>query len=81
MHVDLVHVLDTILNDHGIAIILAPERGDTRGQFVTCASRLFNITCSSNYDHDVSIAHTRVLNDTGYDENIFYPILMELRRR
>lgn len=81
-HSGLVHVMDTILNDSGFVIMMAPRRKNTLELFCSKACSKFRVTVLENYDPLVWSRHQLAKKeDPMYDEDIHYPVLLLLSRK
>lgn len=78
---DLIESLWNLLDDNGLGLIMAPKRGDTLINFIQ-QSLIKGFKCREiiNYDDVVWEKHMILMNNLEYDENIHYPILIELTK-
>lgn len=65
----------------GFGLILAPSRGNTLNDFVECAERKgFKCNVIKCYNHVIWQSHLNLLSTNEYNENIHYPVLVEVRK-
>ncbi|XP_022649295.1 calmodulin-lysine N-methyltransferase-like [Varroa jacobsoni] len=79
----LVHTIWNLLKADGIAVVLAPARGDTFQDFVRLATeRGFEADLLMVYDTCVWELHSRYLKEKAhlYDANLHYPQMLILRK-
>lgn len=77
----LVNALWHLLKSDGCAIVTAPHRGKTLDSFVKQAkAKGFMCRASARYDDVIWCKHLRLKETPFYDENIHYPILIELTK-
>jgi calmodulin-lysine N-methyltransferase len=85
VHVDLLHTIDRLLTDDGVAVMVAPPRSGTLDQFVEVVrdSGAWDLVRSDVIDSAVVAAHKAAVADTeaGYDPNIHRPVLLRLSKR
>lgn len=78
---DLVKALWCLLNVEGVALIMAPKRGHTLNTFIAqCGEIGFKYKTIINYDRIVWEKHLALLDNSEYDQDIHYPILIELTK-
>lgn len=81
-HYGLLHVIAVLLKEAGFAVIMAPQRKDTRETFCSKASSQFSVEKIENYDPVVWSQHQAAKNeDPLYDEDIHYPMLLLLTKK
>ena len=81
-HSGLLHVMASLLNDNGSAIIMAPRRRDTLELFCSKATSQFNVVKVENYDSVIWSQHQAAKKENPmYDEDIHYPILLLLTKK
>lgn len=78
---DLIECLWAYLSSDGIAYIMAPERGNTLNSFIT-QSETKGFFCKKivNYSNVVWEKRLALLDNCDYDDNIHYPILIEVTK-
>lgn len=78
---DLIDAIWALLHPDGVALVMAPKRGNTLNSFVL-QSKLKGFTCkqSVKYNQLVWDKHLGLLENADYDENIHYPVLIELTK-
>lgn len=83
VHIDLAHVLTTLLKPDGVAIIVGPSRSGTLEQFSTQFKDELCISQTYSIDPVVENCHLEALNraNSNYDEDLHRPILLKLRSR
>ena len=71
-----------LLKRDGVALIFAPRRGKTLGQFLDICQEQFSFVSSSkHYCEKVTNCHKHELkNNSLYKQDIHFPILIELRK-
>ena len=80
-HSGLLHVMDTLLKDSGLAILMAPRRKNTLELFCSKACSRFSVVMYENYDSLMWSRHQLAKdNDPLYNEDIHYPVLMILSK-
>ncbi|XP_068728185.1 calmodulin-lysine N-methyltransferase-like [Montipora capricornis] len=78
----LVHVMDALLNESGLAIVMAPCRKNTLELFCSKARSRFSVTMLRNYDPLVWSRHQLAKReDPLYEEDIHYPVLLLLSKK
>lgn len=78
---DLVEVLWRLLSVDGLALVMAPKRGHTLETFMLECERIgFLCKKITNYNPTIWKKHLALLNNSDYDENVHYPILLELTK-
>jgi len=78
----LVRALHRLLSPTGVALVMAPDRAGTFGQFEAAARKVFDVDVQVNYNEDVWRVHQECLGGTpGYDPDIHYPKLITLRQK
>ncbi|GJQ85260.1 hypothetical protein Trydic_g18494 [Trypoxylus dichotomus] len=77
-------LIDTIwdtLDINGIGLVMAPNRGNTLQNFIQQSeNKGFKCREIKNYNNTVWERHLQLLENNDYDENIHYPILIELTK-
>lgn len=77
-------LIDTIwdtLNVSGLGLVMAPNRGNTLQNFIHHSeNKGFKCKKIMNYNNTVWERHLKLLENNDYDENIHYPILIELTK-
>lgn len=74
---DLIECLSSCLNVGGIALTMAPKRGDTLEMFIAqCISKGLTCKMMFNYNEIVWEKRLALLENGEYDDNIHYPILI-----
>lgn len=78
---DLIETLWDMLSCNGLALIMAPKRGCTLENFVSQSTQK-GFCCKEvvNYNNVVWEKHLSLLEHSEYDDNIHYPILIELTK-
>ncbi|XP_071389852.1 calmodulin-lysine N-methyltransferase-like [Centroberyx affinis] len=77
----LVDAVRRLLRPNGMALVFAPQRGDTLGLFCQLAQRAGLSVCQhQQYDTQVWDVHSKMQSEgkEAYDENIHYPLLLTL---
>nr|XP_023025563.1 calmodulin-lysine N-methyltransferase [Leptinotarsa decemlineata] len=78
---DLIECLWNCLANDGIAYIMAPERGDTLDKFILQSeSRGFSCKKIVNYSTVVWEKRLALLDNCDYNDNIHYPVLIEVTK-
>lgn len=78
---DLIDCLWDTLADNGLALIMAPQRGYTLDSFIHQAEQKgFKCVKKFNYNNVVWQKRLALLDNCDYDDNIHYPILIELTK-
>lgn len=78
---DLIETLWNSLALDGLALIMAPRRGCTLNTFIVqCNEKGFVCKEIVNYNDTVWQKHSSLLKNAEYDDNIHYPILIELTK-
>ncbi|XP_065183616.1 calmodulin-lysine N-methyltransferase-like [Sycon ciliatum] len=79
-HIDLIHVVKTLLKPDGKAIFFAPQRSGTLSRFTELAKEEFNVSVASEYNDIVQAQRQQAVkcSDSGYTEDLHYPLLVEL---
>lgn len=77
----LVDAICHFLSDSGVCFVMAPRRGTTFDLFVECAIRK-RLMCNVfvRYDEHIWERHLELKKSNFYDENIHYPILVQLTK-
>lgn len=77
----LVDAIWHFLADSGICYVMAPRRGQTFDLFVECAMRK-SLVCNvlARYDERIWERHLELKKSNFYEENIHYPILVQLTK-
>lgn len=79
---DLVEALWSLLSGTGVGLIMAPKRGNTLDCFIKqCEEKGFRTREIVRYNEIVWNKHLELLENTEYDDNIHYPILIELTKK
>jgi len=76
----LVQALYDMLRTGGKAIVMAPNREGTFGNFSSLARKHFTIEVVENYSGEIWKAHESYLGSIGYEPDIHYPMLMVLTK-
>lgn len=78
---DLIETLWCLLASDGLALIMAPRRGYTLDNFIAQSNEK-GFICKKivNYNNTVWEKHSNLLQNAEYDDNIHYPILIELTK-
>ncbi|KAH8377067.1 hypothetical protein KR093_003295, partial [Drosophila rubida] len=76
-------LVDTIwyyLAPHGVALIMAPQRGRTLNVFRDeCVARGFRVELATRYNETIWQRHLQLKTDSAlYDEDLHYPLLLRL---
>ena len=78
---DLVETIWATLKDSGVAFVMAPRRGKTFDKFVEEAKmRGFHCRSRQHYNDHVWSRHLKLKQNCDYDENIHYPMLLQLSK-
>lgn len=78
---DLIECLWACLANDGIAFVMAPQRGNTLDSFIE-QSQAKGLRCRKivNYNNVVWEKRFALMNNCDYDDNIHYPILIEVTK-
>lgn len=77
----LVDAIWHFLSDSGVCFVMAPRRGQTFDLFLECAIRKrFVCNVFARYDERIWERHLELKKSSFYDENIHYPILVQLTK-
>jgi len=80
---DLVQTIDDLLAEEGVALMAAPQRGDTLGKFFEEANAA-GLVCvlHKEYNQQVWQSHIHMQATEGsiYDEDIHYPLLLTVTK-
>lgn len=77
----LVETIWWYLSPSGMALVMAPRRGKTLELFVACAAaKGFHCKIVQRYNEMIWIRHLELLASPSYDEDIHYPILIQLTK-
>lgn len=78
---DLIETIYKLLSHNGVALVMAPRRGNTLDNFSTSAqTKGFNCERMIFYDKAIWKRHLECLQHVEYDEDIHYPILLKLTK-
>ncbi|CAG2167950.1 unnamed protein product [Oppiella nova] len=80
----LVHTIRKLLNSTGIAIILAPKRGQTFERFVRLADEWFDLQIIEDYDQLVTDLHQKFVSketESHYTPDLHYPVMIRMTNR
>ncbi|XP_071439566.1 calmodulin-lysine N-methyltransferase-like isoform X1 [Hetaerina americana] len=77
---DLIETIWTVLNENGVGLVMAPRRGDTLDKFLDEAKSKFHCTIDHCYNEHVWKRHLELKKHCEYDEDIHYPLLLQLRK-
>lgn len=78
---DLVETLWKLLNVDGLALVMAPVRGHTLETFMLQCEKIgFHCRKIINYNKIIWEKHLTLLDNSEYNENVHYPILIELTK-
>lgn len=78
---DLVKALWNLMNYDGLALVMAPKRGHTLDTFIAQSEEIgFKCKKIVNYNRVVWEKHLALLDNSEYDQDIHYPILIELTK-
>lgn len=76
-----IQTLSKLMKPTGFGLIMAPRRGGTLMNFVQHAEEIgFVCKIQNCYDSVVWQKHLQLLDNKCYDEDIHYPVLIELRK-
>lgn len=77
----LVDAIWHFLSDTGICLVMAPRRGNTFDLFLECATQK-GLVCNviARYDERIWERHLELKKSNFYEENIHYPILVQLTK-
>lgn len=65
----------------GVALVMAPRRGKTMQCFIQVAEmKGFSVTILERYNETIWKRHLELKNSSLYDEDLHYPILLQLRK-
>ncbi|KAF5278474.1 hypothetical protein FQA39_LY05963 [Lamprigera yunnana] len=79
--VHLIKCLSDVMSCNSLALVMAPRRGNTLEKFIMQAEeRGFMCKQISKYNNIVWEKHLDLLDNCEYDENIHYPILIEVTK-
>ncbi|XP_051936627.1 calmodulin-lysine N-methyltransferase [Hippocampus zosterae] len=79
----LAGAIRSLLRPNGVALVLAPQRGDTLASFCGLAGRAgLLVDQRRRYDAQVWDVHLKMLQEgkEAYDENLHYPLLITLSK-
>lgn len=77
----LVDAIWHFLSESGVCYVMAPRRGHTFDLFVECAIRKgFVCNVLARYDERIWERHLELKKSSFYEENIHYPILVQLTK-
>lgn len=77
----LVETIWWYLSSSGLALVMAPRRGKTLELFVACAAaKGFHCKIVQRYNEMIWIRHLELLESPSYDEDIHYPILIQMTK-
>ena len=87
-HFDLLRAIESILAPNGMVYLLAPKRGSTLSLFTQKAEEAgYDVELTEKYDDIVWDLHTKFKKeqphgggDKIYDEDIHYPVLLQLHK-
>lgn len=78
---DLIDTMWDTLDVNGFGLVMAPNRGNTLQNFIQQSeNKGFKCKKITNYNNTVWERHLKLLENNDYDENIHYPILIELTK-
>ncbi|KAK5644674.1 hypothetical protein RI129_005974 [Pyrocoelia pectoralis] len=79
--IHLIKCLWDLMSSNSLALIMAPRRGNTLAKFISQAQEK-GFTCREvlKYNNVVWEKHLALLDNCEYDENIHYPILIEVTK-
>lgn len=78
---DLVETLWKLLKVDGLALVMAPMRGHTLETFIQQSEKIgFHCKKRANYNSVIWEKHLALLDNSDYNENVHYPILIELTK-
>lgn len=79
--IDLIDCIWNRLAGNGVALVMAPNRGNTLQEFLIEAKlKGFVVKKQYYYDKRVWDRHVQLLENPDYDEDIHYPILLKLTK-
>lgn len=77
----LVETIWFYLAEEGVALIMAPRRGKTMALFIeACLKRGFCIQLTQRYNETIWQRHLKLKNSELYDEDLHYPVLINLTK-
>ncbi|RZC39157.1 Methyltransf 16 domain containing protein [Asbolus verrucosus] len=78
---DLIECLWSCMHANGIALVMAPKRGDTLQNFIA-QSEAKGFACKTKFNYNQVVWEKRLtlLDHCEYDDNIHYPILIEVTK-
>lgn len=78
---DLIQCIASLLASNGMALVMAPERGNTLENFIK-QSEMKGLMCNKvfNYSQTVWERRLALLDNCEYNDNIHYPILIEVTK-
>lgn len=80
--IDLIETIWNRLTDNGIALAMAPNRGNTLQEFLIEAKfKGFYVKKMYYYNKRVWDRHVSLLDNPDYNEDIHYPILLQLTKK
>jgi calmodulin-lysine N-methyltransferase len=75
----LIETIMFYLADNGVALIMAPRRGNTLTNFLNCAETMgLEYQMEQVYSDTIWDKHLDLVKSKDYDENIHYPLLVKL---
>ncbi|KAJ8896213.1 hypothetical protein PR048_001556 [Dryococelus australis] len=81
VRLDLVETIWSSLKDNGVALVMAPRRGNTFEKFAEAANlRGFICTKKLQYNDMVWSRHVKMKQTCDYNEDIHYPLLLVLTK-
>ncbi|XP_050404517.1 calmodulin-lysine N-methyltransferase [Patella vulgata] len=78
---DLIKSMYNLLKPQGEVIVFAPRRGETFNNFMQLAQEKFHTEIKTNYNATIWKLHSKFKEDSLYDENIHYPILLKMKKK